>query len=174
MRDNLSVAKPRCVLLDTTFDTNSNKYKLIVLAYRCVWTSKTRVASMGLLQTESEGNVRSFLESFRKLHAPDYFMVDKNFGQMELQIMLQLNSLESCNHLRPFQTLLAALCKPVDRILQKKVGTSWGTLLTNEDWNEDWRTALLNDRSITSHFGILRAGSITSFELFLVSKIFQV
>ena len=84
MITNIKSHVPDLVLLDTTFGTNVDKYKLATLVYPCRRTNGTRVAAFVLLSDERDGNVQFMLEQFRNICQPPFFFVDKDFHQLSL------------------------------------------------------------------------------------------
>ena len=85
MKNDLLRFEPTLILLDTTHQTNSNLYKLLVFVYVCTTTGGTRVAGLAFLINETNDSVSSVLQSFHRLHSKvDYFMVDKDFDQNDL------------------------------------------------------------------------------------------
>ena len=87
------------VQLDTTFDMEKARYKVLAVVYLNPATNKSEVAFMALLCDESKPNVEFALQTFKKicLRYDLIFIVDKDFGQLEV-----LNSV--------FPTALVLLC----------------------------------------------------------------
>ena len=117
MISNLKAHRPDLVLLDTTFGTNVDKYKLAMFVYPCRRTNRTRVAAFAFLSDERDANVGFMLQQFHSLYQPKYFFVDKDFHQLRMlkRIFLESTVFLCIFHvLKYMRSVIATLNAPVD------------------------------------------------------------
>ena len=79
MKKGFIDAKPSCVQIDTTHDTNDSGYKLSFMVYKNGSTGKGEVASMAFMHNESEDSYRFAFSSFEVLlhYRPSVILIDK-------------------------------------------------------------------------------------------------
>ena len=85
-------SQPNVNLLDMTYGCCSEKYKTACIVYPCSLTGGTRIACTALLLNETTHTVQKFLEQYQSIFAPNFFFVDKDFGQMEVLRLVFPNS----------------------------------------------------------------------------------
>ena len=68
MKNDLLRFCPEVLILDTTYDTNSNLYKLLAVVYVCQRTGGTRIACLGLLVNETNATVDHIIKRFAQLY----------------------------------------------------------------------------------------------------------
>ena len=86
MKNAFASSNPPLVQLDTSFDIEKARYKLMAVVYLNPTTNRSEVAFMALLCDESKPNVQFALAAFKKLCLRQdlLFVVDKDFGQLEV------------------------------------------------------------------------------------------
>lgn len=79
MKKGFMDAKPSCLQIDTTHDTNDSGYKLSFMVYKNGTTGKGEVASIAFMLNESEDSYRFAFSSFESLlrHKPSVILIDK-------------------------------------------------------------------------------------------------
>ena len=70
MLSNLDKHQPDLMQIDTTFNTNRQKYKLVLFVYPCRHSNKTRVAAYALLADERDDCVDFTLNEFKNIYCP--------------------------------------------------------------------------------------------------------
>ena len=76
---------PFCIQMDTTFNIEEGKYKLVAFCYLDLTSNRTEVAAFALVAAEGEGNFNFVLSELKSLNQRnDYiFLVDKDFTEIE-------------------------------------------------------------------------------------------
>ena len=85
MKRRLDEQKPETLLLDTTFKTNDNGYRILAICYLDTETGKTALAAMAFLESEDDGNIGFVARKFaNRLMNPKVVLVDKDLDQLEI------------------------------------------------------------------------------------------
>ena len=84
MKNAFHSSDPPLVQLDTTFEIEASRYKLMAVVYLNPTTNKSEVAFMALMCDETTDTVDYALKCFKSLCLRQklIFMVDKDFGQL--------------------------------------------------------------------------------------------
>ena len=71
--------------MDTTFNIEEGKYKLVAFCYMDVTCDQTEVAAFALVASQGEGNFNFVLSELKLLNVRDdyIFLVDKDFTAIE-------------------------------------------------------------------------------------------
>ena len=77
------------MILDTTFKTNTENYKVLVFCYPSVVNSRTAVGAVAIVSEENDENLRKCFELYKQ-HASEVVMRKKNKG-----IVINRNRIES-------------------------------------------------------------------------------
>ena len=79
MKKGFADAKPSCIQIDTTHDTNEAGYKLSFVVYKNGSTGKGEVASMAFMSSETNDSYRFAFSSFQSLLItnPSAILIDK-------------------------------------------------------------------------------------------------
>ena len=84
MKNRLQSQDPPAVVMDTTFGTNVEGYKLLLVTYGDGITGKTAVAAVVILATEDDINVEYAFKIYRAIHNPRVILVDKDLPQFQM------------------------------------------------------------------------------------------
>ena len=86
MKEALRTSDPPLIQLDTTFEVEEARYKLMAAVYINPTTNKSEVGFMALMCDETQSSMEFALKSFRKLclRPVMIFIVDKDFGQISV------------------------------------------------------------------------------------------
>ena len=78
-------SNPYVIQMDTTFNIEKGRYKLVAFCYLDSHSNKTEIGAFGLIASESESNFNFILSQFKALNnRNDYiFLVDKDFNSID-------------------------------------------------------------------------------------------
>lgn len=81
MKQKFKEHNPLSIQMDTTFNIEEGKYKLVAFCYLDMQSNKTEIAAFALIANESESNFYFILQELKSLNdREDYiFLVDKDF-----------------------------------------------------------------------------------------------
>ena len=106
MKEQLSKSKPHIFETDTTFNTQSEGYKLFIPVYKCHETDRWEIAGLLFLATETRENVEAGLNFFKDSipYANDFsqfvFITDKDFDYIDVSKALSSGRLHSFDSLK--------------------------------------------------------------------------
>ena len=132
MKEELFDNKPHVFECDTTFNTNIEKYKLWISAYRNFKTDMFEIAGIILLSHETADLVKIALEFFKdslpKISMPLILFVDKNFNHVNVLRNTFINCTVLLCHVHTYRYFK-------DKVFNKKALTRNGISLKEEEKN---------------------------------------